>query len=575
MIPSTKTKNVRILTALADDRAFQRTTGRVTTLEQAILENAGQAVVATDGAGIIQTFNPAAERLLGYRAEEVVGCAAPMLIHASHELMLSAVGGPSDANDRLAALAGLAQVGRPVEWTLLCKDGTPVPVMLALTALHAEDGEVTGYVGVVTDISSIKLVEDNLRRSEETLRVANAELARTLRIRDEFLASMSHELRTPLAAILSLSEGLSDEVAGPLNERQRKYVSTITESGQHLLALINDVLDLSKIEAGRLELEREPLDVDLVCHASLRLVKEQAQHKGLTATLRIDDSIQSIVADERRLKQILVNLLSNAVKFTPDGGSYGIDVRADRVARNVSFCVWDTGIGIEPGYLPFLFQPFVQVDSRLARKQGGTGLGLALVRRMAELHAGAVEVKSTPGKGTRFVVTLPWEPDVDEGGAGAVPLPYAAATGLLLPQNDVPTGRTAPSSVLAHSTILLVEDNESAAMAVQDYLASRGATVLKARSGSDALQIALAVRPDLILMDIQMPDMDGIETTRRLRAYPHMRSVIIIALTALAMSEDRDRCLTAGMDDYIAKPVEFRRLAQLIEIHLSGQRGAS
>ena len=265
-----------------------------------------------------------------------------------------------------------------MEWVLQRKDGTRVPVMLTLTALHDAEGVLTGFVGVATDVSSMKQVEDNLRRSEETLRVANSELARTLRIRDEFLASMSHELRTPLAAILSLSEGLSDEVAGPLNDRQRKYVSTITESGQHLLALINDVLDLSKIEAGRLELEREPLDVDLVCHASLRLVKEQAQHKGLTGSLRIDETIHSVVADERRLKQILVNLLSNAVKFTPEGGAYGIDVRADHVTRTVSFCVWDTGIGIEPAHLPFLFQPFVQVDSQLARKQGGTGLGLGV-----------------------------------------------------------------------------------------------------------------------------------------------------------------------------------------------------
>jgi PAS domain S-box-containing protein len=523
-------------------------------LQQAILENAGQMIVATDAGGIIQVFNPAAERMLGYRAEEVIGRAAPMLVHASSEMRL----------------IGLAESGRTTEWSLQRRDGSRLPVMLSVTALHGAAGELTGYVGVATEITAMKQVEDNLRRSEETLRVANAELGRTLRIRDEFLASMSHELRTPLAAILSLSEGLSDEVAGPLNDRQRKYVSTITESGQHLLALINDVLDLSKIEAGKLQLEREPLDVDLICHASLRLVREQAQRKGLSATLRIDETIHSIVADERRLKQILVNLLSNAVKFTPEGGAYGIDVRADHVARTISFCVWDTGIGIDPAHLPILFQPFVQVDSRLARKQGGTGLGLALVRRMAELHGGWVEVKSTPGKGTRFVVTLPWEPNGDEDVDG---MDFGAHTGLLVPQSASGAPRSSASSVLAHSTILLVEDNESAAMALQDYLASRGCTVLKARSGIDALQIALAVRPDLILMDIQMPDMDGIETTRRLRAYPHMRSVVIIALTALAMPQDRERCLAAGMDDYIAKPVEFRKLAQVIEQRL-GDKGA-
>ncbi len=527
-------------------------------------------IVATDVAGIILVFNPAAERMLGYRADEVIGRAAPRLIHSANELRLVAGAAQVQDGDGGKGLAGLARSGGTMEWVLQRKDGTHVPVMLSVTALHDGEGVLTGYVGVATDVSSMKQVEDNLRRSEETLRVANSELGRTLRIRDEFLASMSHELRTPLAAILSLSEGLSDEVAGPLNDRQRKYVSTITESGQHLLALINDVLDLSKIEAGRLELEREPLDVDLICHASLRLVKEQAQHKGLTGSLRIDETIHSIVADERRLKQILVNLLSNAVKFTPEGGAYGIDVRADHVTRTVSFCVWDTGIGIDPAHLSFLFQPFVQVDSQLARKQGGTGLGLALVRRMAELHGGWVEVKSTQRKGTRFVVTLPWE---SESGEEVDTLAYGAPRRLLLPTSTV-RERSSQSSVLAHSTILLVEDNESAALAVQDYLASRGCTVLKARSGMDALQIALAVRPDLILMDIQMPDMDGIETTRRLRAYPHMKSVVIIALTALAMRGDRERCLAAGMDDYIAKPVEFRQLAQLIEQRLGASRAA-
>ena len=528
-------------------------------------------IVATDAAGIIQVFNPAAERMLGYRADEVIGRVAPLLVHSTNEMRLVADSSAAENNDRVTGLTGLAQGGRTLEWVLQRKDGTHLPVMLTLTALHDGEGVLTGFVGVATDVSSMKQVEDNLRRSEETLRVANSELARTLRIRDEFLASMSHELRTPLAAILSLSEGLSDEVAGPLNDRQRKYVATITESGQHLLALINDVLDLSKIEAGRLELEREPLDVDLVCHASLRLVKEQAQHKGLTGSLRIDETIHSVVADERRLKQILVNLLSNAVKFTPEGGAYGIDVRADHVTRTASFCVWDTGIGIDPAHLPFLFQPFVQVDSQLARKQGGTGLGLALVRRMAELHGGWVEVKSTPGKGTRFVVTLPWDPDTSEE---VEDLTYSTQRGLLLPQSSAKRDRTSQSNVLAHSTILLVEDNESAALAVQDYLASRGCTVLKARSGMDALQIALAVRPDLILMDVQMPDMDGIETTRRLRTYSHMKSVVIIALTALAMRGDRERCLEAGMDDYIAKPVEFRKLAQLIELRLGAGRAA-
>jgi PAS domain S-box-containing protein len=563
----------RIATHTAELSAAYDKLAHVAELQQAILDNAGRMIVATDAAGILRVFNPAAEHMLGYTAAEVLGKAAPVILEKIGEVIV--VGLRMQADDESpSAINSLGYSAGAAQGLMQRKDGTRFPAVLSLTILRDRMGEFSGYVGVGSDITVVKQVEENLRRSEETLRVANAELARTLRIRDEFLASMSHELRTPLAAILSLSEGLSDEVAGPLNERQRKYVATITESGQHLLALINDVLDLSKIEAGRLQLELAPLDVDLVCHASMRMVREQAQQKGLTGSLHIEDAVSSVVADERRLKQILVNLLSNAVKFTPEGGAYGIDVRADYLAQQVSFCVWDTGIGIDPAFLPYLFQPFVQVDTRLARRQGGTGLGLALVRRMAELHGGFVEVKSTSGKGTRFVVTLPWQPDAHDDLGDGLPAGAGLDAGLLLPQAAASARPPGLSPTLAHSTILLVEDNESTSIAIQDYLSSRGCTVLKARGGIDALQIALAVRPDLILMDIQMPDMDGIETTRRLRTYPHMKSVVIIALTALAMREDRERCLAAGMNDYMAKPVEFRKLAQLIEQYLAPNRPA-
>ena len=400
----------------------------VADLQQAILDNAGRMIVATDAEGVVQLFNPAAERMLGYTAAETIGQAVTVVLETTPEHRVAGLCFQLDCAQRGSMDAPAREV-ETGEWLVQRKDGTRFPAMLSLTILRNRAGEFAGYVSVAADITVMKQVEENLRRSEETLRIANVELARTLRIRDEFLASMSHELRTPLAAILSLSEGLSDEVAGPLNERQRKYVSTITESGQHLLALINDVLDLSKIEAGRLQLDRAPLDVDLICHASMRMVREQAQQKKLTGSLHVDDAVSSIVADERRLKQILVNLLSNAVKFTPEGGAYGIDVRADYLAQQVSFCVWDTGIGIDPAFLPYLFQPFVQVDTRLARKQGGTGLGLALVRRMAELHGGFVEVKSTPGKGTRFVVTLPGHSDLADDELEAASRPALAPVG--------------------------------------------------------------------------------------------------------------------------------------------------
>ncbi|MEW5959384.1 MAG: GAF domain-containing protein, partial [Chloroflexota bacterium] len=234
------------------------------------------------------------------------------------------------------------------------------------------------------------------------LSAANAELARAARLKDEFLASMSHELRTPLTAILGLADVLKLEVYGPLTEKQIKSMNSIEESGRHLLDLINDILDLSKIEAGKLELDLAPLSIQAVCQSSLQFIKQSATKKQLGIFSTYDESVTTLVADERRLKQILVNLLSNAVKFTPDGGQIGLEVRDAPDRQMVNFVVWDTGIGIAQDDIRHLFQPFVQLDSRLARQYTGTGLGLALVRRMVEMHAGGISVESEVNRGTRF-----------------------------------------------------------------------------------------------------------------------------------------------------------------------------
>ena len=254
------------------------------------------------------------------------------------------------------------------------------------------------------------------------LSAANAELARAARLKDEFLANMSHELRTPLNAILGLTEALQEQNRGPLNEHQLKSLRTIEESGRHLLSLINDILDLSKVGAGKLELQLEPVAVDMVCQASLMFVKQAAVKKRIRVSFDGSRSPATILADQRRLKQVLVNLLSNAVKFTAEGGQIGLEVTGDPEWQVVHFAVWDTGIGIAQEDLRRLFKPFVQLDSSLARQYEGTGLGLALVTRLTELHGGSVSVDSQPGQGSRFTVTLPWHgaESVDERSDGSV-----------------------------------------------------------------------------------------------------------------------------------------------------------
>lgn len=258
------------------------------------------------------------------------------------------------------------------------------------------------------DITEWKRAKEALRTTGEELSAANAELVRTAQDKDELLACMSHELRTPLNGLLFLSQNLQEGVYGALNREQIDALNDVEECCRHLLALVNDILDLAKMEAGKVELELASLDVGPLCQTALRLVKGTAQRKHINQVFWCDPSVINLVADQRRLTQVLVNLLSNAVKFTPDGGTVGLEVAGDRDQQQVRFSVWDTGIGIRSEDLPRLCQPFVQLDTRLSQKDEGCGLGLALVMRLAELHHGHLLIESNPGHGSRFTIVLPW-----------------------------------------------------------------------------------------------------------------------------------------------------------------------
>jgi PAS domain S-box-containing protein len=384
------------------------------------------------------------------------------------------------------------------------------------------------------------------------LRMANAELARAARLKDEFLANMSHELRTPLNGIMGRAEILREQIYGPISGQQLDSLNAIEESGRHLLALINDILDLSKIEAGKIDLDLGPVSVAEVCQAAMRMVAQIALHKRIALAYPAGVDEQYIFADARRLKQILVNLLSNAVKFTPDGGRVGLEVCRDRALGLITFTVWDSGIGIDAEDQQRLFQPFSQIDSSLAREQGGSGLGLALVARLASLHGGSVAVESAPARGSRFSVILPWSDantSVDSQGAHeALSAPVIA------------TARARGDNPL----ILLAEDNQVNIELLQDYLSATGYAVAVAHDGVEAVARAQELHPALILMDIQMPRMDGLEATRQLRANPATVGIPVVALTALAMRGDSERCIAAGANTYLSKPIDLRQLSETI-----------
>jgi signal transduction histidine kinase/ActR/RegA family two-component response regulator len=405
------------------------------------------------------------------------------------------------------------------------------------------------------------LLARRVKERTRELNFANEELARAAKAKDLFLAAMSHELRTPLTTILGLTEMLTDELYGPISASQSQSLQTIDESARHLLALINDILDVAKIESGKMQLNFDFIPIEQLVEASVRLIRTSARRKQQQLEHRIDPQVKLIHGDSRRLKQVIVNLLDNAVKFTPEKGRIGLDVSGDPEHHKVHITVWDTGIGIAEGQLEELFEPFVQLDNPSGGRQSGTGLGLTLVNRMAAFHGGSVNVTSRPQAGSRFTLSLPWDTEHNDPG------------NLKLDHTPADDQRFSPQR-LKQITILLAEENRANRAMVRKFLTHQGFHVVAAETGPDTLELATTNRPDLILMGIQLEQLDGLEVTRRLREVPGFAHVPVIAFTTLAMPGDRERCLAAGMDDYISKPVGLKELQQRIIDHLKDNHPA-
>ncbi|MDX2097405.1 MAG: ATP-binding protein, partial [Leptolyngbyaceae cyanobacterium bins.59] len=372
---------------------------------------------------------------------------------------------------------------------------------------------------------------------------------------DEFLANMSHELRTPLNAILGMTEGLLEEIFGSLTERQKRTLQTINRSGAHLLELINDILDVAKIESGQTKLECVPMVIAPLCQDSLAFVTQQALKKNIQLEIQLSPQLPVISVDERRIRQVLINLLNNAVKFTPEGGHITLEASATGNGF-VRIAVTDTGIGIAPHHIKQLFRPFIQVNTALNRQYEGTGLGLALVKRIVELHGGQVGLTSEVGVGSCFTIDLPCEaltPDF----SGLEPLGEGSNASFSHWQK-------AP-------LVLLAEDNEANINMISSYLIAKGCRVQVARDGQQAIDLAQAELPDIILMDIQMPGIDGLEAMQQIRRNPALQSTPIIAITALAMIGDCERCLAAGASHYLSKPLSLRELLLIIQESLTPQ----
>jgi len=577
---------------------------------------------------------------------------------------------------KLDRVIGVLSIAREHPCSSFSPEEIGVASLLAqLAAVAIQSAQL--YNKVADELIKRREIEEVLRQNRDELSSANAALEKAARLKDEFLASMSHELRTPLTGILGLSEALQLRTYGDLNEKQLKALKNVENSGRHLLDLINDILDLSKIEAGKLDLRIEPCSLGEICQASLQLTKGLAHQRRQSVSFSMNIAPIIARADPRRLKQMLVNLLSNAIKFTPEGGELGLEVEANETDKVVRLRVWDRGLGIKPEDLHRLFKPFVQLDSSLTRQHSGSGLGLSLVQRMAELHGGSIQVESEPGAGSRFTIFLPWEPELPLSpqpssqeipalasaliiedspidaelvarnlqslglsssahptAAGAVEKARESKPGVILldlklfqdsglevlaalkatpgtrsipviimsveeqraeatrlgaigylvkpfSQEELRTElekarlaaaqATPPSAAsqlaMPKALLLLADDNEVVLETLSDYLTAQNYRVIAARNGRELLQLAAEDLPELVLTDIQMPFMDGLDGIRKLRSHPNQQlaRIPIVAVTALAMPGDRERCLAAGANEYLSKPLQLESLARLIQ----------
>jgi PAS domain S-box-containing protein len=511
-------------------------------------------VIITDAQGRTEWVNRAFTELTGYTLAEIAGRKPGAMLQAA------------ETDPRaVARIAQALREGRSVREELLnrTKDGRPYWVALQITPVLDTRGRIERFVSVQADITERKRQErtilDHNLQLEERVRARTAELARAKELaeaatqaKSQFLANMSHEIRTPLNAIIGLSHLC---LATALQPRQQDYLAKIEQAGQNLMRIVSDILDFSKIEAGSLILELAPLRVAEVGDRVLALLSESAHAKGLELALELAPEVPDVLlGDALRLEQVLLNLCGNAVKFTHRGsvrlviGLSAMD--ADTV--ELAFDVRDTGIGITPEQSGRLFQAFSQADSSTTREFGGTGLGLAISKRLIESMGGQIGVRSEPGVGSTFFFTLRLRRSAADTVHGSTRSPED-------PELDVMRRRH------RGARILVVEDNEFNQQVVRELMESAGAEVVVATTGRQALE-RLTRDPgfDAVLMDMQMPDIDGLEATRRIRDTPSLCDLVVIAMTANATADDRRRCLEAGMNDFETKPVLPARLFRTV-----------
>jgi len=483
----------------------------------AIVDSSDDAIISKTLDGVITSWNPAAERMFGYSASEAIGRHIVLII-------------PAERRGEEAMVLARLRRGERVdhfETVRQTKDGRLIDISLTVSPVRAADGTIVGASKIARDVT------DRKRSDEERTRLLR-EAQEANRAKDDFLAMFGHELRNPLAAVASAADVIA--VARGIDELPRP-LAVIGRQVAHLRRLIDDLLDAARVRTGKIALDLGPVNLrEAVDHAVTVLRAAAAPFRHL---LEVDADEVGTWADPTRLEQIILNLLVNAVKYTPAGRRIRVTVRAEdgRAVLRVT----DEGVGLSPDALSRIFDLFVQGEQTVDRAQGGLGIGLMLVRTLVELHGGTVDATS-PGRGagSTFTVRLP-----------LIPLPAAASPG---------AGTPTPS----RRRVLIVEDNEDAGEMLRVYLERRGHEVFMATDGAEGVQMASRVQPEIALVDLGLPNLDGLEVARHIRRQPHQPRHLI-ALTGYGRPEDRQRCLAAGFDSHLVKPIDPTRLNDLLE----------
>jgi two-component system CheB/CheR fusion protein len=498
----------------------------------AIIESSDDAIVSKDLSGIITSWNNGARRLFGYDEADVIGKPITILI-------------PDERQDEEALILSRVRRGERIEHfetVRLHKDGHLINISLVISPIKDQTGKIVGASKIARDITERKKADEQLRRALEAEREARAEAEKANRLKDEFLATLSHELRNPLNVVIGYAEILRRSEEFQENTFVLKAAETIRRNALAQAQLVSDLLDLSRLQMGKLSLNRQPVSFSTVISDAIETVRTEAIAKRISLDVRLDKEVLVVEGDPIRLGQIAWNLLNNAVKFTPAEGK--VRITLSREDDYSVLAVEDSGQGISPEFLPHVFEIFRQADASIVRRQGGMGIGLALVRQLAELHGGDVKAESDGhGKGARFTVKVP------------LYTPGEAA---------LPTEKTGASGALKSKFILVVDDSPETTEMLGKLLELEGAFVDVAKSGKEALEIARQKRFDLVVSDISMPEMDGYQLLRSLRELPDMADLPVVALTGYGRNIDIDRARDEGFAEHLTKPLDLDKLLQIV-----------